>query len=453
MTDTIAAIATAAGAGGVGIIRISGPQALAIAAAFFNKPLRHRYAHFAKFCDADGVELDHGLLLYFPAPNSFTGEDVVELQAHGSPVALSMLLRRCLQLGARAARAGEFTERAFLNQKLDLAQAEAVADLIAAQSEAAATAAIRSLEGEFSRHVERVLLELTELRTYVEALIDFPDEDISFSHDRQIIARTARLNNLLESLLIQAKRGQRLRDGLYVVIIGPPNAGKSSLLNALAQSDRAIVTAIAGTTRDVLREQITLNGVPVTLVDTAGLRISPDVIEAEGIRRARLEIARADLAILLLGADQPDFSFADLQRSLPDSLKRIRVLNKVDLSDALLAQEQELLATSVTDAKLFISTLTGSGLPELCHKILAVTGSDSANDGSTGTFSARARHVQALEMVQRQLATAQAWLAAEHGELAAEELRLAQISLSEITGAFSADDLLGKIFSSFCIGK
>lgn len=450
MTDTIAAIATAAGAGGVGIIRISGPQALAIAAAFFNKPLRHRYAHFAKFCDADGVELDHGLLLYFPAPNSFTGEDVVELQAHGSPVALSMLLRRCLQLGARPARAGEFTERAFLNQKLDLAQAEAVADLITAQSEAAATAAIRSLEGEFSRHVERVLLELTELRTYVEALIDFPDEDISFSHDRQIIARTARLNNLLENLLIRAKRGQRLRDGLYVVIIGPPNAGKSSLLNALAQSDRAIVTAIAGTTRDVLREQITLNGVPVTLVDTAGLRISPDVIEAEGIRRARLEIARADLAILLLGADQPDFSFADLQRSLPDSLKRICVINKADLSGAPLAQE---LPTSVTDAQLLISTLTASGLPELCHKILAITGSDSANEGSTGTFSARARHVQVLEMVQSQLATAQAWLAAEHGELAAEDLRLAQMTLSEITGAFSADDLLGKIFSSFCIGK
>ncbi len=450
MTDTIAAIATAAGAGGVGIIRISGPQALAIAAAFFNKPLRHRYAHFAKFCDADGVELDHGLLLYFPAPNSFTGEDVVELQAHGSPVALSMLLRRCLQLGARPARAGEFTERAFLNQKLDLAQAEAVADLITAQSEAAATAAIRSLEGEFSRHVERVLLELTELRTYVEALIDFPDEDISFSHDRQIIARTARLNNLLENLLIRAKRGQRLRDGLYVVIIGPPNAGKSSLLNALAQSDRAIVTAIAGTTRDVLREQITLNGVPVTLVDTAGLRISPDVIEAEGIRRARLEIARADLAILLLGADQPDFSFADLQQSLPDSLKRICVINKADLSGAPLAQE---LPTSVTDAQLLISTLTASGLPELCHKILAITGSDSANEGSTGTFSARARHVQVLEMVQSQLATAQAWLAAEHGELAAEDLRLAQMTLSEITGAFSADDLLGKIFSSFCIGK
>ena len=440
--DTIAAVATAGGAGGVGIIRISGPQARAIAAAFFNKPLRPRYAHFAKFCDADGVELDHGLFLYFPAPNSFTGEDVVELQAHGSPVALAMLLRRCFQLGARAARAGEFTERAFLNQKLDLAQAEAVADLIAAQSEAAATAAIRSLEGEFSREVERVLLELTELRTYVEALIDFPDEDISFSHDRQIIARTLRLNNLLDNLLIRAKRGQRLRDGLYVVIIGPPNAGKSSLLNALAQSDRAIVTPIAGTTRDVLREQITLNGVPVTLVDTAGLRISPDVIEAEGIRRARLEIARADLAILLLGADQPNFCFTDLELSLPISLKRICVLNKADL-----------LSTHDVDDTFLISTLTGSGLPELCNKILTITGSESANEGSTGTFSARARHVQALEMVQRQLSTAQAWLAAEHGELAAEELRLAQMSLSEITGAFSADDLLGKIFSSFCIGK
>ncbi len=442
MTDTIAAIATAAGAGGVGIIRISGPEAHAIAAAFFSKPLRPRYAHFAEFRDADGIEIDHGLLLFFQAPNSFTGEDVVELQAHGSPVALAMLLRRCFQLGARHARAGEFTERAFLNQKLDLAQAEAVADLITAQSEAAATAAVRSLEGEFSRRVEKVLAELTELRTYVEALIDFPDEDISFSQDRQITARSLRLNLLLENLLAQAKHGQRLRDGLYVVIIGPPNAGKSSLLNALAQNDRAIVTAIAGTTRDVLREQITLNGVPVTLVDTAGLRESPDVIEAEGIRRARLEVARADLAILLLGADQTDFSFTDLQMNLPASLKRICVLNKADL-----------LPTNNVDDTLLISTLTGNGLPELCNQILAVTGSDSVNEGSTGTFSARLRHVQALEMVQRQLATAQAWLAAEHGELAAEDLRLAQLTLSEITGAFSADDLLGKIFSSFCIGK
>ena len=442
MSDTIAAIATAAGSGGVGIIRISGPKAGEIAAAFFSKPLRHRYAHFAEFRDADGVEIDHGLLLYFQAPNSFTGEDVVELQAHGSPVALAMLLRRCFQLGARHARAGEFTERAFLNQKLDLAQAEAVADLIAAQSEAAATAAVRSLEGEFSRRIEAVLVELTELRTYVEALIDFPDEDISFSHDRQIVARSSRLSSLLENLLMQAKRGQRLRDGLYVVIIGPPNAGKSSLLNALAQSDRAIVTAIAGTTRDVLREQITLNGVPVTLVDTAGLRISPDVIEAEGIRRAHLEVAQADLAIVLLGADQTEFDFVELQTSLPASLKRICVLNKADL-----------LNTNVVSDKLLISTHTGSGLDELCNRILATTGSDGANDGATGTFSARLRHVQALEMVQQALANSQNWLAAEHGELAAEELRLAQISLSEITGAFSADDLLGKIFSSFCIGK
>ncbi len=442
MSDTIAAIATAAGPGGVGIIRISGANARAMAAAFFTKPLRDRYAHFAKFLDADGIEIDHGLLLYFQAPHSFTGEDVIELQAHGSPVALAMLLRRCFQLGARHARAGEFTERAFLNQKLDLAQAEAVADLISAQSEAAATAAVRSLEGEFSRQVEKILAELIELRTYVEALIDFPEEDISFSHDRQVIARHLRLSILLETLLTQAKRGQRLRDGLYVVIIGPPNAGKSSLLNALAQSDRAIVTAIAGTTRDVLREQITLNGVPVTLVDTAGLRISPDLIEAEGIRRARLEIARADLAIVLLGADQYEFNFEDLQTNLPLTLKRICVLNKADL-----------LQSSVAEDKLLISTLTGSGLSELCNKILAITGSESANEGSIGTFSARLRHVQALEMVQIQLDNAQKWLTAEQGELAAEELRLAQISLCEITGVFSADDLLGKIFSSFCIGK
>ncbi len=462
MTDTIAAVATAGGAGGVGIIRISGPDARAIAAVFFSKPLRQRYAHFAKFCDADGVEIDHGLLLYFQAPNSFTGEDVVELQVHGSPVALAMLLRRCFQLGARPARAGEFTERAFLNQKLDLAQAEAVADLIAAQSEAAATAAVRSLEGEFSKRVESVLTELTDLRTYVEALIDFPDEEISFSRDRQIIARGLRLNILLENLLTQAKRGQRLRDGLYVVIIGPPNAGKSSLLNALAQSDRAIVTAIAGTTRDVLREQITLNGIPVTLVDTAGLRDSPDVIEAEGIRRVHLEIQRADLAIVLLGADQTEFDFIDLQANLPESLKRICVLNKADLFAvspdrrdlfAVSPDRRDLELTNLVSDELLISTRTGNGLSELCNKILASTGSDSVNEGSGGSFSARVRHVQALETVQQALVNAQNWLAAEHGDLAAEELRLAQLSLSEITGAFSADDLLGKIFSSFCIGK
>jgi tRNA modification GTPase len=441
---TIAAIATAAGPGGVGIIRISGPKTRIIAQAFYGKPIRHRYAHFSSFRDAAGVEIDHGLLLFFQAPNSFTGEDVLELQAHGSPVALAMLLRRCLQLGARLARAGEFTERAFLNHKLDLAQAEAVADLICAQSEAAATAAVRSLDGEFSRHVEHILRELTDLRTYVEALIDFPDEEIDFSQDAQITARGGRLNALLVDISVKAKYGVRLRDGLYVVIIGPPNAGKSSLLNALAQSDRAIVTPIAGTTRDVLRELITLDGVPVTLVDTAGLRDSEDAIEAEGIRRAHAEIKRADLALVLIGTDQSEFAFAELEASLPESLKRLRVRNKSDLAIAD-------VRTNDSSDTFAISSKTGEGLSQLCGAILSCTGAD--RDASNGSFSARARHVQALEAVRQHLAIAQSWLVAGHGELAAEELRLGQNSLSEITGVFTADDLLGNIFSSFCIGK
>jgi tRNA modification GTPase len=443
MNDTIAAIATASGAGGVGVVRVSGPQSLAIAQQFFGKEPQHRYAHFARFRDQHGQEIDHGLLLYFQKPNSFTGEDVLELQAHGSPIALSLLLKRCIELGARPARAGEFTERAFLNHKLDLAQAEAVADLIAAQSEAAAMAAVRSLDGEFSRRVERVRQELTDLRTYIEALIDFPDEEIDFSHDQQIAQRCTRLQSLLDHLLAQTQQGQRLRDGLYVVIVGPPNAGKSSLLNALAQADRAIVTAIAGTTRDVLREHIALNGVPVTLVDTAGLRDSPDLIEAEGIRRAHAEFARADLALVLLAADQSECTFAEIEASLPSALKRLRVRNKSDLLPAESISESDALT---------ISSLTGAGLQALGAAILSATQS-AIGDSSQGSFSARARHVQGLQQVHAHLVSAQQWLQNAQAELAAEELRLAQLALSELTGAFSADDLLGQIFSAFCIGK
>jgi tRNA modification GTPase len=443
MNDTIAAIATASGAGGVGVVRVSGPESLAIARQFFGKLPQHRYAHFARFRDQHGQEIDHGLLLYFQKPHSFTGEDVLELQAHGSPIALSLLLKRCIELGARPARAGEFTERAFLNHKLDLAQAEAVADLIAAQSEAAAMAAVRSLDGEFSRRVEQVRQDLTDLRTYIEALIDFPDEEIDFSHDQQIAQRCTRLQSLLAHLLAQTQQGQRLRDGLYVVIVGPPNAGKSSLLNALAQADRAIVTPIAGTTRDVLREHITLNGVPVTLVDTAGLRDSPDLIEAEGIRRAHAEFTRADLALVLLAADQNECTFAEIEASLPSALKRLRVRNKSDLLPAESPSEADALT---------ISSRTGAGLQALGDAILSATQS-ATSESSQGSFSARARHVQGLQQVLTHLGTAQQWLQSAQGELAAEELRLAQLALSELTGAFSADDLLGQIFSAFCIGK
>jgi tRNA modification GTPase len=438
--ETIAAIATASGQGGVGIVRVSGENAAILASSLLGKPPTARHAHFAHFCDTDQREIDHGLLLFFKGPQSYTGEDVLELQIHGSPFALKRLLSRCVELGARLARPGEFTERAYLNQKLDLAQAEAVADLIAAQSEAAAIAAVRSLDGEFSKLVRAQVQQLTELRVYVEAMIDFPDEEVDFVHDQALLKRLDSVQNGLAGLLKKTEQGQRLRDGLHIVIIGPPNAGKSALLNAFAQADRAIVTPIAGTTRDVLREHITLNGVPVTLVDTAGLRESADVVEAEGIRRAKEELQKADLALILLGSDQPEPSFESLEAELPEALKRLRVRSKADL-DSTIGEMSGFLA---------VSSRTGSGLPELQEEILKVCGLSS---GQSGSFSARMRHVQALQNAQQHQQAAQAWLQQSMGDLAAEELRLAQVSLSSITGDFSADDLLGQIFSSFCIGK
>src|SRR4249919_3497552 len=317
--DTIAAIATAAGAAGIGIVRLSGPRARKIAQALCGAPLAPRHARHVHFLDDDGARIDDGIALYFRAPRSYTGEDVVELQAHGSPPLLARLLARCLALGARAARPGEFTERAFLEGKLDLAQAEAVADLIAAGSEAAARAARRSLDGEFSRRVDAVVEGLTQLRVYIEAALDFPDEDIDFLAAPEVGARLRAVAAALAALRADAARGKRLVDGLHVVIVGAPNVGKSSLLNALAVDDRAIVSPVAGTTRDVIRETLNLDGVALTLVDTAGLRHAPDVIEAEGIRRARAELARADLALAVLDDSQPSASveLADELRGIP----------------------------------------------------------------------------------------------------------------------------------------
>ncbi len=443
MPDTICAIATAPGAGGIGVVRVSGPQARAIAGFFLGKAAKPRYAHFARFLDRDGLEIDHGLLIFFPTPHSFTGEDVVELQGHGSPVALAMLMQRCLELGARAARAGEFSERAFLNHKLDLTQAEAIADLIAAQSEAAARAAIRSLDGDFSKRVHTVLKELIELRKYIEAMIDFPDEEIDFSHNVEVLQRHQQLCISLVDLQSAARAGQRLRDGIYVVIVGPPNAGKSSLLNALAKTDSAIVTPIAGTTRDVLREHIVIEGIPVTLVDTAGLRESVDLVESEGIRRAHAELTRADLIVLLIGADQA-LSFAELKKSLPAEVQQRPMLWVRNKSDLQTVADKE--------AALAISTHDGDQLVSLQKAILRAAGV-LHRESSEGGFSARARHVHALVQVLEHVQTAGVWFESAQGELAAEELRLAQLALSSITGEFSADDLLGQIFSSFCIGK
>ncbi len=443
--DTIAAVATAPGAGGVGIVRVSGPRASAIAKALLGRMPRARHAHYAAFRDAAGEAIDHGLLLWFPAPDSYTGEDVLELQAHGSPVLLRLLLARVVELGARHARAGEFSERAFLNGKLDLAQAEAVADLVASGSEAAARAARRSLEGAFSDRVHALTDDVVRLRVWIEAAIDFPEEEIDFLATPTLADDLERLRGALEDLLAAARRGVRLVDGLHAVIVGRPNTGKSSLLNALAQSDRAIVTDIAGTTRDLLRETIDLDGIALTLVDTAGLRDAPDFVEREGIRRARAELQRADLAILVSDDDHAD---ADLRvfDELPATTARLVVHNKIDLTGRAPKREARADATH-----LWLSARDGAGLALLVAELVSAAGQGEAQDGA---FSARERHVAALERARSRLeAATNALLHLRAGELAAEELRLVQQSLGEITGEFRSDDLLGAIFSSFCIGK
>jgi len=443
--DTIAALATPPGAGGVGIVRVSGPRARAIARTLTGKDPQARRVYIRAFRDNHGAILDRGLAVFFAAPKSFTGEDVLELHAHGSPVVLKLLLRRVCELGARQARAGEFSERAFLNGKLDLVQAEAVADLIAAGSDAAARAALRSLEGDFSKSVQALFEALVDLRAWLEAALDFPEEEIDFLSAPQLSDGLRRLDAQLADLLAAARRGVVLRDGLHVVIVGRPNAGKSSLLNALAQSERAIVTAIAGTTRDVLREMVNLDGIALTLADTAGLRESVDVVEAEGIRRARAELARADVAILVCESAQVQTDLA-LLNVCAAGATRIVVHNKVDLSGAT-ARVETLQSGEI---HIWLSARTGAGLDLLREELKRIAG---YGESAQGAFSARTRHVQALEGTVAHLHAAKEHLEHRTGELAAEELRQAQQALGEITGQFTSDDLLGKIFSTFCIGK
>ena len=443
-TDTIAAIATAPGAGGIGVVRLSGPGALAIGETLSAIKLRPRHTHYAVFRDDRGDIIDDGIVLSFPAPHSYTGEDVVELQAHGSPVLLQQLLQRCLDLGARASRPGEFTERAWLNHKLDLAQAEAVADLIAAGSAAAARAARRSLDGVFSARVDVLLAALTALRVHIEAAIDFPEEEIDFLADADLQHRLDGVLGEHAALLAEAARGQRLRDGLHVVIVGAPNVGKSSLLNALAGNDRAIVTPVPGTTRDLLRESVRLDGVELTLVDTAGLRASGDAIELEGMRRARDELAKADLVLAVVDAREPDAARAGLAAELATAPNVLWLHNKADLL------ELAVLPTATPD-QLWLSAHSGCNL-DMLRQYLRLAAGDG--EGVAGAFSARARHVDALRRVGMHLDSARNRLRIDRaGELAAEELRLGQEVLGEITGATSSDDLLGAIFSSFCIGK
>lgn len=444
-SDTIAAIATAPGQGGVGIVRLSGPASRTIAEGLSGIAPRPRHAHYARFRDKAGEVIDDGLLLYFPAPHSYTGEDVVEFQAHGGPLLLDALLRRCHALGSRPARPGEFTERAFINGKLDLAQAEAVADLIAAGSEAAARAARRSLDGVFSQRVLELLDALTGLRVWIEAAIDFPEEEIDFLADTALLQQLEATRETHRGLMAEAERGQRLRDGLHVVILGPPNAGKSSLLNALAGSDRAIVTDIAGTTRDVLRETVRIDGIELTLVDTAGLREGADVVEAEGIRRARAELGAADLVLAVLDERDPAAGVASVAADLPAGVAVLWLHNKADL---VAVPTRELQRDD--GWHVWLSAYTGEGLDALRARLREAAGYTGEGGGS---FSARARHVDALARTGGHLDTALAQLRTGAGELAAEELRLAQDALGEITGRMLADDLLGRIFSSFCIGK
>ena len=451
-TDTICAIATPPGTGGLGIVRLSGPKVPSIARRMLGTLPAPRHAHLGDFVDGGGETIDRGIALYFRAPASFTGEDVLELQGHGGVFILQRLVTRALELGARLAEPGEFSQRAFLNDKLDLAQAEAIADLIESETDAAARAAQRTLQGVFSEQVHELQEALTGLRVFVEAAIDFPEEEIDFLGENDVAGRGRALGDRLAGLLREARQGRLLRDGIVMAIIGPPNAGKSSLLNALSGQDSAIVTAIPGTTRDVLREQIDLDGIPVHVADTAGIRETRDEIEAEGVRRALQALQTADVVLLLEDVVEDAAGAASLDVELPPAAACLRVGNKIDL----LSPEE--LAKRIDGGgpdRLWISARTGQGLDRLRRRIReAVGAAGSAEGGVGGSFSARQRHVDALKRAARHVeAGVEVLSATGAGELFAEELRLAQQALGEITGEFLADDLLGEIFSSFCIGK
>ncbi len=438
--DTIAAIATPHGIGGIGVIRLSGPESLSIASQLSHAEVQPGITQFRHFFDAQGQEIDHGILLYFKAPNSFTGEEVVEIQGHGGPVLQDMLLSRLCELGARLAHAGEYSERAFHNNKLDLTQAEAIADLIESGSQAAAKAAMRSLQGVFSSQVHALVEQVIQLRTFVEAALDFAEEEIDFLAETDIQSRINQLLESTEQILMQAEKGRVLNEGMTLAIAGKPNAGKSSLLNYLAGYDAAIVTDIAGTTRDVIREHIALKGVPVKIIDTAGLRESEDPVEKEGIKRAWNEIKNSDVVLLLIDAVKGVTEEDEEIKHQLAGLKYQVIYTKADL-----------IKSSFDTNKISVSTKTGEGIDRLIDQLTA-NYSDYNHDQTT--FIARKRHVDALTRAKKSLYNAASIYAdTQSGELMAEDLRQAQISLSEITGEFNTEDLLGRIFSSFCIGK
>jgi len=445
--DTIVAIATAPGRGGVGIVRLSGKQSATIAEQICGKLAEPRFAKFANFRDHDGEIIDSGVVLFFPNPASFTGEDVIELQGHGSPLVLDRLCQRAVSLGARMARPGEFSERAFLNNKMDLAQAEAVADLIDSSTEQAARSAMRSLQGVFSDRVNDLLTQLTELRMYVEASIDFADEEIDFLAEAAVDKQVQDLLKIVDGITQSAQQGRLLREGMSVVLAGQPNAGKSSLHNQLAGHDAAIVTEVAGTTRDILREQIHLGGLPLRISDTAGLHESTDIVEQEGIRRTQNEIAQAD-HILLVIDDNQGMTEKDeqIRTDLPQHIPLTIIRNKIDKQD-----KQASLSQQASDTVLLLSAKTGEGMDLLENHLFDSVGYHPEDEG---VFIARRRHLDALARAREAIQAGYDCLTGMGaGELLAEDLRQAQHALGEITGTFTNEDLLDKIFSSFCIGK
>jgi len=447
-TDTIAAVATPPGVGGIGIIRVAGPAVPDIARAVCGVLPAPRHAQHTRFLDAHQQPIDVGLVLYFPAPHSFTGDEILELHGHGGPVVLDLLMRRVTALGARPARPGEFSERAFLNGKLDLVQAEAVADLIESASAEAARAALNSLQGAFSRRVQALVEDLIHLRLQIEAALDFPEEEIDFLADQTLLDQCKQLRNGLLALLADSRQGQLLHDGMTVVLAGRPNAGKSSLLNLLAAQDSAIVSDIPGTTRDVLRERIQIDGLPLHVIDTAGLRIAGDALESEGVRRARAAMARADRILLVIDdlQDTPE-SVRFVISELPPAQPLTVVRNKIDLSGRVAGYTEK---GESGYPEIALSARTGFGLEALHAHLKVCMGYQSAGEGM---FSARRRHLEALERAREHVEQAGIELGHRRGELAAEQLRQVQQALGEITGEFTSDDLLGRIFTSFCIGK
>lgn len=438
-SDTIAAIATPTGQGGVGIIRISGPRAAEVSKIISGLCPAPRYAHYGAFSDKDKNTIDSGLTLYFKKPFSFTGEDVIEFHAHGGPVVLDILLKEILQHDVRPARAGEFTERAFLNDKIDLTQAEAIADLIAADSEQAARAAIRSMQGEFSVVIQQLVEDLIQLRIYVESALDFPEEEIDFLADDAISEKLKAVELELQKVKTSAQQGRLLKEGMTVVIAGKPNAGKSSLLNQLAGQDSAIVTDVPGTTRDILREHIQIDGLPLHIIDTAGLRDSDDVVEQEGIKRAKQMIENADRILFVVDVNDDEQA---MMQTLPADIGKTIIYNKIDRTDHV---------AEIKGQDIYLSAKTGAGIDLLKQHLKDCMGYQQKTEGQ---FIARRRHLDAIDVAENHLQLADKNLhVLKAGELLAEELRFAQQALSSITGEFSSDDLLGRIFSDFCIGK